>query len=196
MAVGKLDIVNLALLRIGESPIQSLDEGSTPANAANLLYDMSRRAVLRDYDWSFAIKTAVLPFVESGSPDEKGVYACVLPSDCLRVVEVLRCGDSGSFFRSEWFRVYGGRIYVRDHKPLVKYVRDEENVDLYDSKFIEAFSYKLAGELAMAVRQSESMMTSMLNAYQSIVSQASEESQNEHDPSLSENPYVEVRYGY
>lgn len=213
MAVGKLDIVNLALMRIGESPIQSMDEGSTPARSATLLYDLSRRAVLRDYDWAFAMKVGHVSVVASDEFGDKFTYAGVLPSDCLRVVEVLPPVGSGpifvsdalsvppgvsvrSPFRSEWFKVYNGKLYTRIPHPLVKYVRDEENVDLFDSKFIEAFSYKLAGELAMAVRQSETLMASMLNAYQAIISKASEESQNEHDPALSQNPYVEVRYGH
>jgi len=229
MAVGKLDIVNLALMRIGESPIQSMDEGSTPARSATMLYDISRRAVLRDYDWSFAMKIELLPTVKSDEPGEKFAYSCVVPSDCLRVVEILPPGGVGasqdgslvfpttgpngpgemqmigaefvgsrigSPFRTEWFRVYNGKIYTRLRNPIVKYVRDEENVDLFDSKFIEAFSYKLGGELAMAVRQSENLMASMLNAYQAIISKASEESQNERDLALSQNPYVEVRYEY
>jgi hypothetical protein len=230
MAVGQLDIVNLALMRIGESPIQSMDEGSTPARSATLLYDISRRAVLRDYDWNFAIKTIALPVVRTENvPGAKFSYSCPVPSDCLRVVEVLPYEGSyssnreigelvfnagtptemkfigslasgvnpvSSLFRSEFFRVYNGKIYTHLKHPIVKYVRDEENVDLFDSKFIEAFSYKLAGELAMAVRQSETLMASMLNAYQAIVSKASEESQNEHDLALSQNPYVEVRYGH
>ena len=213
MAVGKLDIVNLALMRIGESPIQSMDEGSTPARSATMLYDISRRAVLRDYDWSFAIKLETLPVTASDEPGEKFSYSGVLPADCLRVVEVLPSGAVGPMqaidaigvppgvtpanpFRTEWFRVYNGKLYTHIKSPLVKYVSDEENVDLFDSKFIEAFSYKLAGELAMSVRQSETLLTSMLNAYQAIVSKASEESQNEHDLALSQNPYVEVRYGH
>ena len=213
MAVGKLDIVNLALMRIGESPTQNMDEGSTPARSATLLYDISRRAVLRDYDWNFAMKLEVLPVVKGDEPGDKLSYSCAVPSDCLRVVEVLPSEGIGplfvadavgvppgvtphSPFRTEWFRVYNGRIYTHIKSPLVKYVRDEENVDLFDSKFIEAFSYKLAGELAMAVRQSETLMASMLNAYQAVISKASEESQNEHDLALSQNPYVEVRYGY
>ena len=53
----KEEIINLALTRIGESPVTSLDEGSTAARTAELLYDTSRRAILRDFDWSFATKS-------------------------------------------------------------------------------------------------------------------------------------------
>jgi len=201
MATGKLDIINLALMRIGESPIQSLEEGSTPANSAKALYDMSRRAVLRDFDWSFAMKTSSLPLL-ADEGEEAGVYVCSVPADCLRVVQVLRRyeaniarGTAGFYTSNEWFRVQGNKLYVRTPVPYVRYVRDEENTNLFDAKFIEALSYKLAGELAMPVRQSESLMASMLNAYQGLVGTAAEESQNEHEPALSQNPYVEVRYG-
>jgi hypothetical protein len=201
MATGKLDIINLALMRIGESPIQSLEEGSTPANSAKALYDMSRRAVLRDFDWSFAMKTSSLPLL-ANEDEEAGVYVCSVPADCLRVVQVLRRyeanfarGTAGFYTSNEWFRVQGNKLYVRTPVPYVRYVRDEENTNLFDAKFVEALSYKLAGELAMPVRQSESLMASMLNAYQGLVGTAAEESQNEHEPALSQNPYVEVRYG-
>ena len=142
MAVGKLDIVNLALMRIGESPIQSMDEGSTPARSATLLYDLSRRAVLRDYDWSFAIKMEHVPVEHSDEPGDKLSYSGALPADCLRVVEVLPYEGVGpliiddavgvppglirsSPFRSEFFRVYNGKIYTHLKHPIVKYVRDE-----------------------------------------------------------------------
>ena len=201
MATGKLDIINLALLRIGESPIQSLDEGTTPAKSANILYDVSRRAVLRDYDWAFAQKTTALPLLAEADEEQPGVYVCLVPSDCLRVVQVMQRGDMfrsvedpRGLNRSEWFRVYSNKLYVRVPNPYVRYVRDEENTDLFDAKFVEALSYKLAGELAMPVRQSESLMSSMLNAYQAIVGNAAEVSMNERDPSLSQNPYVEVRF--
>lgn len=226
MATGKLDIINLALMRIGESPIQSIDEGSTPANSAKALYDISRRAVLRDFDWAFAMKTTNLPLLVTEDEDEPGVYVCLIPSDCLRVVQVMRregrghnqnngtvtiptTGPNGSgemsfvgelvqhpfyHFSSEWFRVQGNRLYVRTKVPYVRYIRDEEDTGLFDSKFIEAFSYKLAGELAMPVRQDTQLMASMLNAYQALIGKGAEESQNEHDDALPHNPYVDVRF--
>ena len=189
----KLDIINLALLRIGESPIQSLTEGSTPANTASLLYDNSRKAILRDFDWNFAMKTAALATVES---DVAGCYAFVVPADCLRVVEVFQTEGEGGRRSSVWFRVYGKKIYTHENVPYVKYVRDEENTNYFDSKFTEALTYKLAGELAMSVKQSESLMASMLNAFQNVVATAATESQDEYDPALIENPYVEVRYAH
>ena len=183
----KEEIINLALLRLGESPIQSLDEGSTAANTAKLLYDPSRRAILRDSDWNFAVRQTVLAVVDSD--EAPAVFA--VPSDCLRV---LRVYDKAKPSRGkEWFKVQGGNIYTYARTPLCFYIRDEEDAGLFDAKFCEALSYKLAGELAMPVRQSESLTASMLNAYQNVVATAATESGNEHDQNLPSNPYVEVR---
>ena len=183
----KEEIINLALTRIGESPVISLDEGSTAARTAELLYDASRRAILRDFDWSFATKSVLLNPVDTD--EAPAVFA--VPSDCLRVLRVYdkakpSCGK-------EWFKVQGGNIYTYACTPLCFYIRDEEDAGLFDAKFAEALSYKLAGELAMPVRQSESLTASMLNAYQNVVATAATESGNEHDSNLPSNPYVEVR---
>ncbi len=183
----KLDIINTALMRLGETPIQSLDEESTPAKTAKLLYDFSRRAILRDSDWNFAMREVTLAVVEPGVP---AGYA--LPSDCLRAIGVKRIAGECQVL-SEWFRVQGDKLYTYASAPRLVYIRDEEDVTLFDPKFIEAFTYKLAGEMAMPVKQSESLTSAMLNAYQGVLMTASTETQNEHHVPLSENPYVEVR---
>ena len=88
----------------------------------------------------------------------------------------------------------GKQLFVRIPAPYVRYVRDEEDTTIFDSKFVEAFSYKLAGELAMPVRQDTNLMASMLNAYQGLIGRGGEESQNEHNDALQHNPYVDVRF--
>ena len=210
----KLEIINLALIRIGESPITSLDEGSTAARTADLLYDASRRAILRDSDWNFAVKSVLLNPVD---PDEAPAVFAV-PADCLRVMRVYDKAkfntaysntktvefsgplapdgslmDRYSRYQKEWFKVQGSNLYTYARAPLCFYVRDEEDTSKFDAKFCEATSYKLAGELAMPVRQSESLMASMLNAYQNVVATAATETMNEHDTNAPRNPYVEVR---
>jgi len=210
----KEEIINLALTRIGESPVTSLDEGSTAARTAELLYDASRRAILRDFDWSFATKSVLLNPVDTD--EAPAVFA--VPSDCLRVLRVYdkakfntkyantkspefhgmweSASDSSAQYSrcaKEWFKVQGDKLFTYARTPLCFYIRDEEDAGLFDAKFAEALSYKLAGELAMPVRQSESLTASMLNAYQNVVATAATESGNEHDQNLPSNPYVEVR---
>lgn len=210
----KLEIINLALIRIGESPVTSLDEGSTAARTADLLYDASRRAILRDSDWNFAVKDVLLTPVDTD--EAPAVFA--VPADCLRVMRVYDKAKFNTKYSNtkspefhgmwesasdisaqysrctkEWFKVQGDKLYTYARTPLCVYVRDEEDASKFDAKFAEALTYKLAGELAMPVRQSESLTASMLNAYQNVVATAATESMNELDTNRSRNPYVEVR---
>lgn len=179
---GKVEIINLALARLGESPIQSITENSVPARAAGLLYDSSRRSALRDFNWSFAVSLTRLARVADSPADFRFAYA--LPPDCLRVIR-LRGGAP--------FLVRGNKICTDAEVAELEYVADVEDETLFDSKFTEAMTYKLASELAMPVKGSSELMASYSNAYASFIRQAAAESAGENRVYLPENPYVEAR---
>ncbi len=52
----ELDIVNLALVRLGQKTIASLSEGSVAARTASAIWDMTRQDVLRAFPWNFATR--------------------------------------------------------------------------------------------------------------------------------------------
>lgn len=180
---GRVEIVNIALARLGESPVQSLDEGSVPANAAKLLFDSARRSTLRDFNWSFAMAV-----VSPARLTEKPVdfrYAYALPADCLRVIR-LRGGRP--------FAVRGKTLLADDGDAVLEYVADVTDESQFDSKFVEAFTYKLASELAMPVKGSSELMASFSNVYEAYIRQAAAESARESEVHWPENPYVEARF--
>lgn len=53
-----VDIVNNALSKLGQSPITALTDDVERARLANRIFTTIRDAVLRDYDWNFALKRA------------------------------------------------------------------------------------------------------------------------------------------
>lgn len=55
-----VEIVNLALVRLGATRITSLSDGSRNANEANAIYNMIRNEVLRGHTWKFAMRRATL----------------------------------------------------------------------------------------------------------------------------------------
>ena len=180
---GKVEIVNIALARLGESPIQSLEEGTVPANVAKLLYDSARRSTLRDYNWSFALATASLARLAESPTDFHCAYS--LPADCLRAIRV-RGGHP--------FAVRGQTLYTDALRCTLEYIADVTDDTRFDAKFVEAFTYKLASELAMSVKGSSELMASFSNAYTTFIRQAASESAGETRDRLSENPYVEARF--
>lgn len=180
----RIDIINTALARLGESPIQSIEEGSVSANTAKMLYDGVRRSVLRDYDWNFALKEATL--VRLAKNDSKFYeYAFALPSDCIRAVDLL--GGVA-------FTVIGGKLYSNFGEAVLRYISDVEDESLFDSKFAEALTYKLASELAMPIKGSAELMQAYNNAYANLAKDAATESANESAIELDDNPYINARY--
>ena len=181
---GKVEIVNIALARLGESPIQSLDEGTVPANMAKMLYMPARQAVLRDYNWNFALATSGLARLSTSVPDFRFAYA--LPADCLRAVRL--AGGAPFVLR-------GNEVHTNMESPVLEYIRDVTDEAEFDSKFVEAFSYKLASDLAMSIKGSSELMASYANVYSALVQQAAAESAREMSAPLSDNPYLEARNG-
>jgi len=64
-----VQICNLALARIGQAPISSLDD---PANSVeeflSVQYPQTRQAALREYVFSFARRLAILPTTDDIDP--------------------------------------------------------------------------------------------------------------------------------
>lgn len=186
---GIVEIVNIALARLGESPIQSLMEGSVPANMASVFYDPARRAVLRDFNWNFALRTARLAKLQQTPSGFR--YAFSLPADCLRVVGFLdydeRTGGPGFVVRS-------GNFLTDREEAEIEYIADCTDPMLFDDKFVEAMSYKLASELAMPVKGSPELMSNYMNVYQDFIERAATLSADERHTELLDNPYLEARF--
>lgn len=84
----KTDICNLALSRLGQPPINSIE---TPENKVEklmrLLYDPTRREVLKLFDFNCATKRAILPRLLHGSAFGDWV-AYELPSDYIQFLSI------------------------------------------------------------------------------------------------------------
>lgn len=193
--MNKVEIVNLALARLGESPIQDFDEGSVPANMAKSFYPQALRAVLRDYNWNFALATAKLARLAEDPVDFH--FAFALPADCLRVIRLRREGapDGGTGGGGPRYVLRGDRLLTDVEFPVIEYVRDVTDTTQFDDKFIEALSYRLASDLAMPVKGSTDLMANYNNVYTALVQQAAAISAGEQRTTgRGCNPYVEARF--
>jgi len=75
----KIDLCSMALIKLGEKPIQSLNEDSASAQLARTLYDPIVDTLLSTFPWRFATK----PFVLNKNSDGK----IVIPVDVLRIIK-------------------------------------------------------------------------------------------------------------
>ena len=75
-----VDICNMAIAEVDGRSINSLDEKSREAQQCKLWFDNVRDFILRDTEWQFAKKTAVLALLDVDLLE--WVYGYKYPSDC------------------------------------------------------------------------------------------------------------------
>jgi hypothetical protein len=89
MPAVSVDLVKLALLKLQQATITSLEDTNSPAAQAGLLIlDNARRALIRNYNWNFSRKRGYAQIVPDATPAFDYNYYYVMPSDCLKVTRV------------------------------------------------------------------------------------------------------------
>jgi hypothetical protein len=154
-------IVNLALGKIGEtSYIDNLNSPHPAAQAANAVWAHCRDEILSAWRWPFATRRHTPAKLDTEHPVYDHVYA--LPSDVLRMCEVNRIGQPNprEDQKVEWHLEYldGQRVMVAHEDELTcVYTARVDEPHLYPPGFVEAFSWRLASELAMSIARSPDM---------------------------------------
>ncbi|MFN7340811.1 MAG: hypothetical protein ACK5VI_07010, partial [Opitutia bacterium] len=142
------ELCNMALAHLGQARISDYSERSPAAEHCRRAFDHTRRLCLRDYDWNFAIRRALLTAAEAAPPFDWG-YAYPLPEDCLRVLSVnQRPGGT----RLTDYAVEGRSILTNSAECRVRYVADATDVTEWDSVFCSYFAYRLAAAIAPSLR--------------------------------------------
>ncbi len=154
MASSKVDICNLALIRLGADTISSLEDENTRARLCNTLYEPLRRRRLRAHPWRFAIARAELA-EDAETPEFGFAHQFPLPTGCLRVISI---EDDSLPYQIE------GRMLLTDASEVsIKYIRDINVADDFseqdfDDVFVGVLALDIAVELARHLTQSESVI--------------------------------------
>jgi len=156
MATSVVQIVNNALVKIGANAILTLTEDSEAARSSNLIYEQIRDACIRDHVWNFAVNRVELA-QNSTAPAFEFAYQYNLPSDCLRVLQM---EDLDMFYKIE-----GGKLLTDEGTAKIMYLARVEDVNLFDSMFVEALSARLAAELAVTLAESNTLYSNMMEMY-------------------------------
>ncbi|TCP35913.1 hypothetical protein [Sphingomonas sp. BK235] len=158
-------IANLAAASIGEDDqLRSPDDDTHLARSVRAVWDLERRAALRDHQWNFAIRRAQLPALADAPLDWRAAFH--LPADCVRLIEVL--GVSRTRYQLE------GRALLADAPgPLgVRYVADVRETALWDDLFVRAFAARLGYAIADRVTGDRARRADAWGAYQQALAEA------------------------
>lgn len=193
MASSSTQIVNLALTRIGQKTVTSLDDVNNAAILAKLHYDDTRRAVLRTLPWKFALKRASLAALVA-APVYEWDHAYQLPSDALYVVSTSmdQDGDGGT---GETWDVEGRTIVTDAGSPIkILYIKDEDDVSLFDPLFVDVLAERLAAELVYGITKQAAMRDRHLQVYAAkIENAAAVDGQQGSQTVIESNSLVNIR---
>jgi len=170
-------IANMAASLIGED-----DQIVTPADDTHIgrtisaVWDLCRRAAIRDHSWNcFMARKGLAAEALDDVPYPWG-YSFPLPSDCLRLIEVLNLSD---------YQVEGRSILCNSAGPVyIRYLRDLKEPAEWDDLFAVAFSRRIAVQIGTRIAGSSYDRSAGWQLYQDGLSQAKR-------ADARENPAVE-----
>ncbi len=155
-----LDICNLALSRLGESPIAEINaNGNLASRLCYMHYHPVRREVLCSNRWSFATVRTTLTSAEPGSAGDD-MHQCrhSLPTDCLRVLGV----------NARSWTLRGRAVYAPAREIKLLYIADVEDTALFEPLFTEALVLRLAWKLCIPLINSTTARQALGEEYQRI----------------------------
>ena len=159
-------IANRAAIAVGTSArLTAPGDNTVLGRAVAAVWDIERRAALRDGAWNFAVKRASLPAL-AAVPAHGYDAQFQLPSDSLKLLRV----DGYQRLR---YRVEGNRVLADTGGPLdVLYAADITEPAQFDAAFTEAFALRLACAIGPRIAGSTFDKANTWNQYQRELSLA------------------------
>ncbi len=140
----KVDLCSMALLKLGERPIQSLADDSTASQLARTLFDPVMDALIASHPWRFATRTYELT--------ETTDSEFIIPADVLRVIKAPG-------------KIFNGRISAPGEKiSIVAMVR--VSPEAYPCYFVSLAATKLAMEFCVPMTGDQSVFRMLAALYE------------------------------
>ena len=179
----QIDIVNAALLELGEQPLTALDDDAESAVVANAIYDQVKQDLLAKAPWRFAVKKADLS-AEVAAPLNEWTVQFTAPSDLVRLVRV---------YPDQAYDVYGGKVYANSTSLACDYVADVAE-DLFPPYFTRLLVLELAARMCKSITGSESAKQTLTNERQyQFASALSADAMQQPNRPIRSRPYLDVR---
>lgn len=157
-------IANLALAKLGISPIMALTDDSKQAQFANRFFAQTRDEVLSSHRWNFAMRRSALNRL-ANAPAFEWEFAYQLPADCLRVVQ-LNGYDPNE--QQGTFAVEADQLFTDAEEAHVRYIARITDGSLYPPLFVHALATLLASRLAGPLTGSRELPSALMEEYMVI----------------------------
>jgi outer membrane translocation and assembly module TamA len=145
--VSQVGICNLALKKISQETISSIDEDEGPAILLKQIWEPVRDRCLRLHTWNFATQRQTLARL-SDTPGFEYAYYYQLPADFLR--------EDRLYDNNYLYKIEGERLLTDAEAVYLIYIAKITDTQKYDALFVDFFATVLAAELARALTGSDS----------------------------------------
>ena len=159
MSSSDVSVINEALVRIGASPISSLNDANAQAISAAEIFPTVYRDTMGLHPWHFALRSRQLAKVEVPQEDREwheGKYVYQLPSGMLRA---LGLEDGGRY------QIAGPRLFTDQKSVRLLYVADTP-IEQWPDYFRLLVVLRFAAAIAVAVTDSSRRSQGMLQEAQ------------------------------
>jgi hypothetical protein len=182
----RVDIINVALTKLGENRILEIDEGTKQAEETSAVYDSILESELMENRWGFATKRASLAALAE-APEWGYARKFALPADCLSVqyvngqslvsLDYMRSSDS-----TIW-KLEGGAILTDLAAPLqIIYTAKIDNPDEWDAGFRKVMSIKIAEIVCVSITNDKSLRDRLTQEYEMSIRTARQQSAIQSPP--------------
>jgi hypothetical protein len=137
-------ICNLALAKIGDLSIMSLDDPTPEARFSNLFYIPTKNELLRLHNWNWATSHSRLSAI-SPDPLYDWLYAFALPVDFGRMLIFNSFSPATPMLP---YQIVGNQIYTDESEAVISYIQNITDENRFDPLFVDALVYRLASKLA------------------------------------------------
>jgi len=191
-----ITICNLALGKVCEAQITSLEEASQPARLCKLFYAQTRDEVLQSALWNFATKRETLSRL-ADSPPFGWNYQYQLPSDYLAVIQL---NSWQAHEARDLYEIEGQRLLTDEEQAQLLYTARIEDSEIFPPLFVEALYTKLASKLADSLTGSASKAEGLLGEFKRLIEPLALKANAREGRGRRKLPYVEsdfvrARYG-
>lgn len=160
----EVSICNQALSLIGQPSIVALSDSSKQAIECNKWYESERDNLISNFNWNFARKRAALA-QDATAPAFEWLYQYVMPSDCLRALEIYGPVDP------LWV-VEADRLLTDETSVNLVYLYRVTDPNKFPTIFREALSYRLASKIAFTLTNKTNLTETMWAAAEAVILRA------------------------
>ncbi len=170
MATTEIKIANMALTHLGAKRITAVDNTTKQGRLIVANWDLLVDICLEARPWIFAQnRGAVAAFATAETGYD---YAYNIPADCIgsAVNDILN--DDGLILTDEYVIEQGKILTNSDDIAYVRYTQRINNVGKWPPLFVNAFAYKMAETIALAVSDNTRRKEDMAKLYERALRQA------------------------